>query len=286
MTSDRVGPQCLAKVLVCLALVLWAFPAHAQLMHFDPIPFFTPADSTSRLALVVDADRFSDSKYGWTLNRILVTVVLPAGDGATYFIRLPHATFDTGTMPLASRWPDVLGPAGQDGWPADSRIASLAKIETGVTGPLVPGLAYGVALGLPTGTDRLFPFSAMNIPLRLQLRKTAFVAHEVQVGAKIGYLLHMDSGRHELNGEAFPGGYQLGASLTRLAWSGRRAQLTWDYRNEGGRRSQLVGIAGWAAWGESSSLALKVAREFQGTIDRPAEWYFTVSWRFDGSRAK
>jgi len=271
-------------VLVSLAVLLLASPAAGQLMHLDPIPFFTQADSTSRLALVVDADRFWDEKFGWTANRLLLTAVLPAGDRSAWFLRLPHVSFDTGSVPLSARWPWVLGVDGQDGWPHDQRVTSLGKIEVGVTGPVVPGVDYGVALGLPTGSDRLYPMSSLSIPLRVQGRGRVGIGRGLQGGVLLGYLLHMDSGRHELASPAFPGGYQFGVLLDAHGSHRRRGQLTWDLRQDGGRQSQLVGISGWFPWTDAGSVGLKVAHEIRGSLDRPSAWYVTLSWRFDSPK--
>ncbi len=277
---SRLGPL----LLVALA----AAPARAQLMHLDPIPFFTPADSTSRLALVVDVDRFIDNKFDWSVNRVLLTAVLPAGDDATFFLRLPHLTFDTGTTPLSARWPWVIGSEAEDGWPNDQRISSFGKIEVGVTGPLVlpliRGADYGLALGLPTGTDRSYPISSRSIPFRVQLRKPLVLSGGLQAGLMAGYLVHMDSGGNELDPFAFPGGYQLGASLAHYGRRGARWQLAWDFRDEQSRRSQIISVQGWLPWAADGAVGLTVGRELQGSLDRPAEWYFKLSWRLDSPK--
>ena len=271
-----------------LLALLWAAPARSQIMHLDPMPFFTPADSTSRLALVVDFEHALDTKWDWAVNRILLTAVLPAGDDATFFLRLPHVTFDTGETPVGVRWPWVLGPDGQDGWPGEKRLSGLGKIELGVTGPLVApllrGVDYGLSVGLPSGSDRLYPVSAQSIPFRIELRKPVVLGGGLQAGLQAGYLMHMDSGRDYLDSLAFPSGYRFGASLAGYGGPGARWELTWDYRNESSRESQLVGVQGWLPWTADGSLGVKVAREIAGTLDRHAEWRFGLSWRIDSPR--
>ncbi len=257
-------------------------------MHMDPLPFFTPADSTSRLALVVDVDRSVDPKFEWSANRLMLTAILPAGDDGTFFLRLPYLTFDTGEIPVSSRWPWVLGPEGGDGWPNEKRISSFGKITIGVTGPLVvplvKGVDYGLDVGLPSGVDRVYPFSATSIPLRIQLRKPFVLGNRLQAGLLAGYLIHMDSGKEVLDPDAFPSGYQLGASLARHGGRGSRWNLTWDYRNENDRRSQLVGVQAWVPWTDAGAVGFKVSREIQGTLDRGAEWYFALSWRLNSPK--
>jgi len=288
INSRGLSPIQGALLFVVAVMILGAVPARAQLMHLDPLPFFTPADSTSRLALVVDLDRFTDRKFDWNLNRIMLTAVIPAGDDAAFFLRLPHQTFDRGETSVRSRWPWAMGPDGQDGWPNESRTSGFGKLEIGVTGPVVlpvlRGMDFGLALGLPSGSDRVYPFSSQSIPLRLQLRKPVVLRAGLQAGFKAGYLVHLDSGKDFLDATAFPSGYQLGASLAGYGGRGSSWHLTWDYRNEDGRKSQLVGVQGWIPWTDDGALGLKVAREIQGTLDGPAEWYFTLSWRFDSPK--
>ncbi len=286
--DKRLGNSLGILVLLLLFTLLAPAAVHAQLMHLDPMPHSAPADSTSRLALAVDLDRFSDRKFDWTASRILLTAVLPAGDAATFFLRLPHQTFGSGETPLASRWPWVLGPDGQAGWPGESRVSGFGKLEIGVTGPLVlplvRGVDFGLALGLPSGSDRVYPFSSQSIPFRLQMRKPVVLRGDLQAGLQAGYLVHMDSGRDFLDSLAFPSGYQLGASLAQYRGRGSAWHLTWDYRNEDGRKSQLVGVQRWMSWTDDGSVGLKVAREVQGSLDRSAEWRFTVAWRFDSPK--
>jgi len=263
-------------------------PAQAQLLHLDPLPFFTPADSTSRLALVVDVDRFADAKFNWSLNRILLTAVLPAGDSGAFFLRLPHLTFDTGETPVSARWPWALAPEVEPGWPNEKRISSFGKIEVGVTGPMrlpaLGGVDYGLALGLPTGSDRVFPFAAQSIPMRVQLRKPLKIRAGLQAGLQAGCLVHLDSGKDFWDPFVFPNGYQLGATLAGYGRRGSRWQLSWDYRNEDRRKSQLVGMQTWLPWSADGAVGLKISREIQGSLDRPAEWYFTLSWRLDSPK--
>jgi len=274
--------------LFLLYLLFLPGGAKAQLPHLDAIPWFTPADSTSRLALVVEINRFHDPKFDWNLSRVLLTAVLPAGDDATFFLRLPHMTFDTGNITVAQRWPWVIGEEGKDGWPHEKRMSSFGQIEVGVTGPvklpLTGGVDYALALGLPTGSDRVYPFSSTSLPLRLELKKIVPLARRTHLGLVAGYLSNMDSGRDNLTSEAFPSGYHLGASVDFYRGPGSRLGVTYDFHDRKSRLSQIVQVQWWLPWGDSGSLGFKVARELQGTLDRPAAWYFTVGWRFDSAK--
>jgi hypothetical protein len=258
------------------------------MLHLDAVPWFAPADSTSRLALVVEVGRFHDPKIDWNLNRLLLTAILPAGDDGIFWLRLPYLTFDTGEIPVAHRWPWIMGPSGQDGWPGEKRIDAFGQIEVGATGPLglplIGGSAYALALGLPTGTDRAYPYSSVSLPFRIELRKPFPLGRSQQLGLTAGYLMHMDSGRDYLTPEAFSSGYHLGASWDLFLGRGRSLGLNYDYQDRDSLRSQLAQIQMWFPWGEVGSWGFKVAAELQGTLHRPAEWYFTLGWRFDSPR--
>lgn len=273
--------------LVLLYLLFIPAGARAQIPHLDAIPWFTSADSTSRLALVVEINRFHDPKFDWNVSRVLLTAVLPAGDDATFFLRLPHLTFDTGNTTVAQRWPWVIGEEGQNGWPHEKRVASFGQIEVGVTGPmslpLTGGVDYALALGLPSGSDRVYPFSSTSLPLRLEFKKIVPLGGRTHLGLVAGYLSNMDSGRNNLTSDAFPSGYHLGASVDFYRGRGSRLGVTYDYQDRKSRLSQLAGVQWWLPWGDSGSLGIKVARELQGTLDRPAAWYFTLGWRFDSA---
>ena len=45
-----------------------------------------------------------------------------------------------------------------------------------------------------------------------------------------------------------------------------------------------MGVQGWVPWTADGSVGLKIARELQGSLDRPADWYFSLSWRFDSPK--
>ncbi|MCB1182111.1 hypothetical protein KDM41_01675 [bacterium] len=285
----RPSPRPRAGAALALAvlglLALGGRPAAAQMLHLDPMPFFTPADSTSRLALVLDFSHAADSRWDWTTERLLMTIVLPAGDDATFFLRLPHLTFDTGETPVRSRWPWVVGEGAEPGWPDEKRLSGFGKIEVGVTGPmvlpLVRGVDYGLALGLPSSSDRLYPVSSQSIPFRIEARKPLVLGGGWQAGLEAGYLMHGDSGRDLLDPAAFPSGYRFGATCAFYGRPGSRWELFWNLRNENDRASQVVGLQGWLPWTADGAVGLRFEHELAGTLDRYAEWRATLSWRLD-----
>lgn len=275
------------RLIWVLLLGAW-FPccAGAQLVHLDPLPWSAPADSTSRLAMLVQVDRFQDSKFDWQVNRLLVTGILPAGEKATYFLRIPHVTFDTGRTPLFERWPWLQGPDADEDWPGEGRVASYGQLEIGVTGPLglagLQDMQFGVALGLPTGSDRLYPISSTSLPLRIELRKLLALTSYGGLALTGGLLAHMDSGKDYLVSDfAFHSGHHLGAALVWRGFAGGRFQLAYDYENRQGHRSQKASSELWWRWLGSSSIGFRATHEFQGTLDRPAAWIISLMVRLD-----
>jgi hypothetical protein len=278
----------LLSFLALLGGILASSPARAQLPHLDPIPWYAPADSTSRLALVADLDRFHDPKFSWNLNRILLTAILPAGDDGVFFLRISHLTFDTAEVPVRSRWPWVIGEDAGPQWPGEQRVASFGRIEVGATAPiklpLVSRVDYGLALGLPTGSDRVYPWSSTSLPFRLELRKNYALKGRTRLGLTGGYLAHLASGRDNLDDAAFPSGWHIGAQLDFFKGRAGRLGLAYDFHDRQNRRSQIAALQVWLPWSADGAVGFRAARELQGTLDRPAAWYFTFSVRLDSPR--
>ena len=99
-------------------------------------------------------------------------LILPAGSGGTFFVRIPHVTFDKGDVPLFSRRPWVQGEALADTFWTERRVSSFGQLELGVNSlrrfPLLGETHYGGAIGLPVGTDRLYPYSSVSFPVSVQ----------------------------------------------------------------------------------------------------------------------
>lgn len=287
MTSRKpvAIPLAAALAVLILTAAVPLLPAHAQLTYFDDIPWFAPADSTSRLAFVGEVNRFEDTKYDWSVNRLHVCAILPGGDRSVFFLRMSHVSFNTGGLLPVRRWPWIRGGEEKFQWGTQDNITSFGQPEVGATGPVaIAGLEhwhYGVALGLPAGSDRLYPFASVSIPLRLALRRNLWLKPGLQLGLTGGYLMNSNSGKDLLDGGAFPNGWELGVAVNRYRGTGSRVVLTYDLKNREGRKSQLLGAQMWMPWTQDGSVGIKVARELQGTLNGPAAWYFTLAWRFD-----
>lgn len=268
-------------------LLLAAGSVRAQLPYLDPMPWFAPPDSTSRQALVADVDRFDDADTEWTVNRLNLTVTLPAGEVAAWFLRASYLRFDSGLMLPGERWPELLGEGAEPGWPGERISNGFGPIEVGATGPTgLPFLGqwrYAFALGLPTGSNRLYPFSSTSLPLRLRLRR-GFPLGRAYLWVQGGGLAHLDASGDELEDTAFPSGFNLGVEAAWYRGRGSRWTLGYDFEERDGRRSQLVTAAVWFPWRETTSWGLRVRRELEGVENRPAAWYFTLSLRFERAR--
>lgn len=275
----------LAAALLASGLFFAAVPTRAQILHLDPMPWSSPADSTSRLALEVAADHFFDARYDWSVDRLLLTVILPGGDAGRFFVRMPHLTFDTGNVPVLQRWPGIRGEDMAADWPGSGRVNGFGQVEAGTMGdlslPLLGEVAYGAALGLPVGSEDLYPFSSTSMPLRLELRKSSRVAGPLHLHLTAGTRASMGSGRAGLDEDAFTSGHHLGAELDWYRGRGSRLAWTLDSGNFDGRTSLLAGMQVWFPWTADGSVGLKAAKELEGDEDRPAQWYVTLAWRFD-----
>jgi len=287
------GPRALLIwVGLLMGVLLAPHAVTAQILHLEPLPYFAPADSTSRLALTVHTDRFEDGKFGWSANRLLVTAQFPAGSKAAFFVRLPWISFDNGGLSLFSRWP-WLRYVDDEGepvdWPDVKRRSSFGQPEVGLTGPvLLSGLGQwdiGVALGLPAGSDFLYPYSSASIPLRLQMRRRFELGERLHAATTFGYLKSMGSGREWLDGdEAFSDGHLVGLQGGMDLGFRSRALLSYTWQERSGRRSQEVGLELWFPWTETGSVGLDFHRELQGSLDRAAAWRLGVGFRFDSPR--
>lgn len=273
--------------LVGILLALGAGGAAAQLPHLDPLPWFAPVDSTSRQALIVDLERFGDGVTGWVVNRTALTVTLPAGARGAWLLRASYVRFDPGSLPLLTRWPTARGTEAAEDWPGETVGNGFGPLEAGVITPLrlplLGGTSFGAALGLPTGSNRLYPFSSTSMPLRLHLRR-GFGEGRSRLWAHAGTLFHLDATGDDLADDAFPSGHLVGLEAAWYRGRGSRLSLGFDLEDRDGRGSRLVTAAAWFPWRDSASVGLRLRWEVAGEAHRPAAWYAGISVRLEGPR--
>lgn len=276
----------LAAAALCAAFFL-AAPGgvRAQLPHLDALPWPSPADSLSRLSFVVEGDRFLDKASDWSVNRLMLTATIPAGQRAAWFVRMPYLTFDSAGLSAAERWPHTVGEDQEPGWPHGSRLDGFGQIEVGAVGrarlPLVGPSRYGLALGLPTGQNGLYPWSSTSLPLRLQVQRLVVPGRVWSFWLGGGFLAHMDASGDDLSDAAFPGGWQADAELAAALPGGRLWRFGTCWQDREGRTSLLASAEAQFPWAVGGAVGLRVARELADAADRPAQWYFTAIWRFD-----
>ena len=282
----------LRRLVAAAAVGLAGLPAVAlgQLPHLDPLPWYAASDSTSRLALEIQLDRSLDKTTDWAANRVMLTVTLPAGERAAWFVRMPYVSFDTGGLGALERWPDAAGDEAPADWPGSARLDGFGQIEVGATTdlrlPLLGRSGLGLALGLPTGQNSVYPWSSTSMPMRLQLRRDVAPGGDAHLWLGGGLLMHADATGEVLGPGAFPGGWQLDAQwvLVRGHGSAWRAGATWEQRE--GRTSLLAAVERRFAWTREASFGVRAAREFADAADRPAQWILALVWRFDRSASQ
>ncbi len=275
-------------VLLC-GLLVGSDAGFAQFPHFDPPLRHDPGDSTSRRAVRMSWDRFSDEHTDWVCNRLGFTGVMPAGERGIFFVRFKYVSFDCADLFVLERWPtlrgeDAVAPEdpGEYDWPYERRVVGYGRPDLGVVGhlrlPLVDELQYGLAAGLPIGDDRLYPFAAADIPLQVELRKLLRLRPGWQLTI-LGASIHdLDSGRAYLHPDAFPTGKRIGASVTWQPAPRRRLTVGWTDERFGSARSSRLGTRYEIPSGSRSSFSLAVEREIVGTVDRPAATYVRCRW--------
>lgn len=265
---------------------MWGESASAQLLHLDPVPWTAPTDSLSGPALEIELSHFEEPKFGWSADRVLLTLRLPVSPGSGFFVRMPHATFDFAEVPLFARWPWLQGAEEPSEFWTERRVSSFGQLEVGgdrrADWPWIGPFALGGAIGLPVGTDRLYPLSSVSFPVRAEARKHLRRARRQGLDLDLGWLYHIASGADRLDGEvAFPSGWHAGLAVRLGTEQGRRLLLDFDYQDRDDRISQRLGAALVMPWTARGSFTARVDRELAGTLDRFAAWRLSIAWRFN-----
>lgn len=275
-------PAAAPVLLLGLACLLAATPSLAQLPWLDPLPTWSASDTLAHLAVGLDATHCADARTGWAADRLVVDARLPVGARGGFFVRLPWLRSDSGDLPARERWPLAAGPQAVAGWPGEAVTTGFGQLELGAVGPLsLPGLGRvggALAVGVPLGHSRFYPWSSAGLPLRLGLSRDIGLRGGWDLSARAAVLRHGGPGTDEFSDEAFPNGWQAGTRV------GRRAQrlgtfVGWDVDARGGRREQWLEFTVDVPWGTAGRVALRAAREVSGSLDRLASWRVAMSWR-------
>lgn len=258
--------------------------ARAQLPCLDPLPLPSPPDSLALRSTQVSLEHLGDGRTGWTADRLLLDVRLPVGSRGCFLLRLPWLRSDTAQLPPSVRWPGILGPASAPGWPGEAVVTGIGQFEIGAAGPLrlplLGPLAGALAVGLPLGHGRFYPWSSAGIPARLGLKRWFGVRPGWWVGAGVVLVAHGGQGGDDLDPTAFPDGWQTGVSLEHSGLA-QGFRLDWQVDARGGRRQQTVAAELRWPWRDRNGLGLRAAREITGASDRAAAWSLGLVWRLE-----
>lgn len=284
-SSDHTGLAAGAAALVLVSLLLLgAAPVGAQLPYLDPLPFWTPSDSLACRAFRVEITRHGDGRTGWTADRLLVDARLPLGERGCFLVRIPWLRSDTGGQTALSRWPALRGPEAAVGWPGESVVAGVGQLELGVAGPLslpLLGALNGViAIGVPLGQGRLYPWSTAGIPARLGLTRWFSPRAGWWCGVGAVRVAHGGQSGEVLDPSAFPDGWQTTVAIEHGGADGG-LRLGWDRQARSGRQEQLVSVEGWLPWSGGNRVGVRAAREITGSVDRVAGWSLGLVWRLE-----
>jgi hypothetical protein len=280
--SARTTVACLAPLLVALA----GAPSRAQVPRLDPAPWYAVTDSTTRRGVVFGLDRFWDDDTGWSVGRLGITVTAPLGLRSVYFLRAHAMRFDTGERPVLTRWPGLRGEGAQDDWPGSVSPSGLARPELGLIVPLPLPLAgltdAAITMGLPLGSDALYPFSAGSWPLRIDVRRTWRRGTAWRGAIKVGAETTFDSSDDVLTADAFPSGWCFAAEAAWQPATWRQFAVAFEERRLAGHAICRATLAAWLPLGDESDVGLVLARELGIRADRAATNEVSLLWRFAG----
>ncbi|MBK6735016.1 MAG: hypothetical protein IPG61_13215 [bacterium] len=270
-------------ILLQLLLLVTSVPAaRAQLPFLDELPSWSPADTLAHRASRLEAMRFGDGRSGWTADRVLVDLRLPFGSHGAFLVRLPWVRFDSGGLSALERWPTLAGAETTAGWPGESVLSGFGQVELGAVGPVrLPWLgaaAGSIAVGVPLGQSRFYPWSSAGIPARVGLTRTVGFGSRWWATAGAVFVTHGGPGDEELGPEAFPNGWHTRLEILRRGGA-LDLQAGWERRARGDREEQVLVAEAWAPWGGGNRVGLRLAREITGSPDRAAGWAAGVLWR-------
>ncbi len=264
--------------LLLPALLIGA--ASAQVPRLEPLPWHALGD-TLPAAVMFAAGRLEEPRLDWSVDRAELTVLWHGGEGTWLFLREELLSFATGGHRVLDRWPDLAGPDAGPDWPDERQVSGWGRPEFGVLTvaglPLLGRCDVGLALGLPVGSDAFYPFSAASFPARLLVRRPFRLAGPLGLLLRAGGLLQLDSGRDDLDAAAFPGGWLLGAALTRDGGRGGELALEADLLD--GRRAVRARLDWWLRTGERHALRLRAQQALDERADRPFGFGASVAWQ-------
>ncbi len=283
----------IVRLFQLLAFCLLAAPATAQIHHLEDLPWHAAADSSNRRGVLVSWDQFRDSDTHWRTDRFSVTALMPTGEQGVFFVRAGYLRFDTADARVFDRWPrlravddDGASVADED-WPGESMVGGFAQPALGLIVPFgAPGLGagnLGLQVGLPIGSDELYPLASRSLPLIVDWRRPWSGVASLFGAVRVGYEQTLDSSGDELDAEAFPDGLRYGLELGTDPQRDRGLVVDWAARElASGHHSRRLQLSGWLPAGAGTVVRLHLARDLGGRADRYATWTIGLSWSLAG----
>jgi hypothetical protein len=278
----------LAAMLPVILLGVGAGPAvgvaSAQVHHLAEAPWQALAGDSWRRSVEMSWQQALEPDSGWRVDRLGLTILMPMGQRSLAFVRADYLRFDTGDRPVFSRWPQLLPEEGDPDWPYETIINNFGRPEFGVLLPLTLPLAgpgdLGFQVGLPIGTDRLYPQSAACIPLRADWRRIVATTRSLQVAVRLGFESTFSTIGDDLAPAAYPDGWRWAFVAGSVQERPRGWQLAWTARElQDARNDRNLNLSGWLPLPDGHRLVLQVARAIGDRDDRSATWVYGLTWR-------
>ncbi len=291
MCHRRRSARCAWAGAACVILIgLFAAPAaRAQVPRLDDLPWTAVADTASRRALTVSADRSWDNLTHWTASRLGLMATLPAGREGAVFLRVHLVHFDRDDLPALERWPQVAGESTADDptWPRARYITSWGQMQIGIVMParlpLVGHARMGILVGLPVGKEELYPFGSTSLPLVLDLRRGWRVTPAVEIALRAGIESTLDAAGDALAPDAFPDGHRFGAEAIWEPRTGRSFHVSFLERSFGGHATRRITAACWFPLHTRHMCGVAYTRDLGERSDRAGTDEVAVFWRFAGT---
>jgi len=235
--SGRRRPAGLCAVSCLIVAICICLPASLQAAASwaEPLPWDTLGTDPG---FTFGFQRFDDTTSNWQVDAFTLMSVVRQGAANRFYLRWRHLDFNTGGVPLFTRWPDVAPSLEGDeepdpDWPGETGIAGWGRPELGLLAPIeLPLLGASVFCGeiaLPFASNDLYPFAARSVTIRFGLQRSIALRENFTLALRGEQLLNTDAAGEDLSGEAFPAQTAWGAGL--------------DWRLSGERALRLEGLS-------------------------------------------
>jgi len=219
--SGRRRPAGLRTVFCLVITLCLCIPAslEAAAPWAEPLPW-DALDTDPGFAF--GFQRFDDTTSNWQVDAFTLMSVVRQGTANRLYLRWRHLDFNTGGLPLFTRWPDVAPSLEGDeepdpDWPGETGIAGWGRPELGLLAPVnLPLLGASVFCGevaLPFASNDLYPFAARSVTLRIGLQRPIVLRDDFTLALRGEQVLNASAAGEDFAEEAFPAQTVWGAGL-------------------------------------------------------------------------